>query len=439
MYAQYPTYLMSLIINLCGQFLDALISIYFLHKFFSPKIPKCQHLWIIAAVFMTAATQIGDYISGNNVNVWQFLLLFIPFLYTVLFEHGSLLIKFLMCGLPYIILLSLETLGVTAMRMVNEVVTMNYILFLIMYIFRRIILKIPLLLIVKFLLNYSIYDSHYELQRHWYLLGSTCFFEYLMLFFIRRYKDSVKEMTLCLVISIFCCLVPILFYCMIYLMETNLKRTQIGISQKNYIDTQEQYMTQLMNMQDSLRKFKHDYKAHLFCMDNLLMDQNYEELHQYLQNIHDMEKKYDHFQMYAKDGRINIILNQIRYLAEKKEVELTMEIKNAQIRNIALYDLNMLLFNLGSNAVDAASKTEEKKVELTMEKNRAYVQIMIQNSVRENPLKENPNFVTTKKNKEIHGFGMQIIRNVAEKYQGMIQIDATDKTMKINVLLMDET
>lgn len=63
---------------------------------------------------------------------------------------------------------------------------------------------------------------------------------------------------------------------------------------------------------------------------------------------------------------------------------------------------------------------------------------MIQNSVAENPLKENPNFLTTKENKEIHGFGMQIIRNVAEKYQGMIQIDATDERMKINVLLMDE-
>ena len=221
-------------------------------------------------------------------------------------------------------------------------------------------------------------------------------------------------------------------------METNLKRTQIGISQKNYIDTQEQYMTQLMTMQDSLRKFKHDYKAHLFCIDNLLIEKNYEELHRYLQNIHDMEKNYEYFQIYTQDNRINAILNQIRYLAEKKEVELTMEIKNAEIKNIALYDLNMLLFNLGSNAVDAASKTKEKKVELMLEKNRAYFQIMIQNSVAENPLKENPNFLTTKENKEIHGFGMQIIRNVAEKYQGMIQIDATDERMKINVLLMDE-
>lgn len=316
MYARYP---IVQIINVCGQFLDALISIYFLHKFFSPKKQNFQYLWIIIAVLMTILTQLGDYISENNVNLWQFLLLLIPFLYTFLFKQGSVHIKLLICGLPYIILLSLETIGVIITRIVNEIVILNYSLFLFIYIFRRIILKIPLLLAVKILLNYSIYDSHYELQKHWYLLGGTCFFEYIILFFIRTYQDNIKEMILSLVIVIFCFLVPILFYYMIYLMETNLKRTQIGISQKNYIDTQEQYMTQLMTMQDSLRKFKHDYKAHLFCIDNLLMEKNYEELHRYLQNIHDMEKNYEYFQIYTQDNRINAILNQIRYLAEKKK------------------------------------------------------------------------------------------------------------------------
>ena len=86
MYARYP---IVQIINVCGQFLDALISIYFLHKFFSPKKQNFQYLWIIIAVLMTILTQLGDYISENNVNLWQFLLLLIPFLYTFLFKQGS--------------------------------------------------------------------------------------------------------------------------------------------------------------------------------------------------------------------------------------------------------------------------------------------------------------------------------------------------------------
>lgn len=146
MYARYP---IVQIINVCGQFLDALISIYFLHKFFSPKKQNFQYLWIIIAVLMTILTQLGDYISENNVNLWQFLLLLIPFLYTFLFKQGSVHIKLLICGLPYIILLSLETIGVIITRIVNEIVILNYSLFLFIYIFRRIILKIPLLLAVK--------------------------------------------------------------------------------------------------------------------------------------------------------------------------------------------------------------------------------------------------------------------------------------------------
>ena len=101
-------------------------------------------------------------------------------------------------------------------------------------------------------------------------------------------------------------------------------------------------------------------------------------------------------------------------------------------------DLNMLLSNLYRNALEAAKKTSERKVELLIEKSRAYLKIAMQNSVTENPLIENPNFITSKPEKELHGFGMQIIRNVVEKYQGMLQIDGTDRQVKINVLLMDE-
>lgn len=82
--------------------------------------------------------------------------------------------------------------------------------------------------------------------------------------------------------------------------------------------------------------------------------------------------------------------------------------------------------------------TEEKQVELQLKNSRAYFQIMVQNSVTENPMRNNPNLLTDKEDKELHGLGMQIIRNVVDKYQGMIQIDGTDQQMKINVLLMDE-
>lgn len=416
-FSEYFFYPGSKAINIGGQFLDALLIIYFLHKFFPTKQQKFERLWFISAVLMTILTQMGDYLSGNNTNLWMFLLFAVPFIYTLLFYQGKVRLKFLICEVPFIILISLEQIGVMVTRLANELIFLTHPRFLVIYLFRRIILKLVLLFAVKFLLKCSIYDNYYELKKYWSILGILCFFEYIILRVTPRHRFDIETTTLHLVISVFCFLMPMLFYYVVYLMGTNFKNLQMAISQKNYIDAQEQYMTQLMTMQESLQKFKHDYKAHLFCIDHLLLEKNYEEAHVYLETIHNMEKNYDYFRSYSSDNRINVLLNQMRISAERNDIHFTVTATNVTIEKITLYDLNMILSNLYSNAAEAALHTKEKKIHLSMEKNRAYLQIIIQNSVTENPLKDNPSFLkTSKKDKEMHGFGMKIIRSVVEKY-----------------------
>ena len=45
--------------------------------------------------------------------------------------------------------------------------------------------------------------------------------------------------------------------------------------------------------------------------------------------------------------------------------------------------------------------------------------------------------VTEKPEKELHGFGMKIIRGIVEKYSGMLSIESEEGKMIINVLLAD--
>ncbi len=421
-------------INIIGQFLEALFCMYFVHESFGGKKQKYKYSWIAAALLMTICMQAGDRISGNSPQVWLFLLMICPFLYAVFLDRRNLFIKFVICEVPYIILVSFEWLGVAIIQFADSQMELTYTTFLALYIFRRIILKLVLLLAVKFLLNYSIYEYYFELHSYWYVLGSLCLLEFIILYGFRTYRGTVVFMA----VNIFCGIVPIMFYYMIYLMGINTKQLQVEVSQKNFIDAQEQYMTQLVNAQDSMRKFRHDYKAHMFCIDRLLLEKNYEELHEYLKHIHDMGENYDHFQFYTEDNRLNIIINQMKDMAEREEILFDAHVAPIEITEISMCDLNMLLSNLYRNALEAAKKTSERRVELLIEKSRAYLKIAMQNSVIENPLIENPDFITSKPEKELHGFGMQIIRNVVEKYQGMLQIDGTDRQVKINILLMDE-
>lgn len=426
------------LINFGSQFLDALLSLYFLNKFFSPKRSGGKHRWVYAAVVMTLLTHVGDQLSENNVNLWMFQLFFLPFLYTVLFEQGSLKIKFVISELPYIILIVMDTAGANFTGLINAMHPLSYGEFLGIFALRRVGLKLIILFAVKFFLNYSIYDKYYELRSYWDILGVICAIEFVGLRIFLNFQKDLYTRILYVVISFMCFCIPVLFYYMVYLMGIDLNRRAVEISQKNYLETQEQYMNQLLEMQDSMHKFKHDYKAHMFCIDNLLMEQHYDELHSYLEKIHDIEQTYDSFVRYTKDNRVNVILNQIRAMAEKNHLNFQISVKNAEIKNIALYDLNMLLSNLSRNAMEAAVNTEEKTVELQMEKERAYLKIVMSNSVEENPLEKNPELVTSKKDRKMHGFGMQIIQNVADRYQGVVRIEGSDERMRISLLLMDE-
>lgn len=128
----------------------------------------------------------------------------------------------------------------------------------------------------------------------------------------------------------------------------------------------------------------------------------------------------------------------MREMAESRDVRFEVMAKDASIKKVELYDLNMLLTNLFTNAVEAAVLTEKKSVELEMGRDRAYLKIVMVNSVKTDTLRINPNMFTNKADKEMHGFGMSIIQSVVEKYQGILRIDSTEEKMKMGVFLMDE-
>ena len=262
--------------------------------------------------------------------------------------------------------------------------------------------------------------------------------EYIILYnFMTQLGSDKQILKQNFIIAIFCSIIPILFYQVMVLMAENLNKTKVNMAQENFINVQEQYMTQILDLQDSLKKFSHDYKAHLFCLDHMLEEENYEQMHEYLQRLHGIEKETGNFVVYTTNNNINVILNQKKSMASKRKVEFKIKTQNVKIEHIAIYDFNMLLSNLCDNAIEAAQKAEQKWVELQIEKNRAYLKIEIKNSTNKNILKENPGFFTDKEEKEWHGLGMKIIQNVIEKYEGAMEFEGEENWIKIKAVLLD--
>lgn len=100
-------------------------------------------------------------------------------------------------------------------------------------------------------------------------------------------------------------------------------------------------------------------------------------------------------------------------------------------------DLCSLLINMLDNALDAASKAAgSRKVSVSMKVVQDILSVKCENSYS-GPLQpdENGGFASTKPAPEEHGWGIRQMRQIAEKYNGILDITSTDSRFTIQTAL----
>ena len=102
-------------------------------------------------------------------------------------------------------------------------------------------------------------------------------------------------------------------------------------------------------------------------------------------------------------------------------------------------DLCVLLGNLLDNAIEACRKVEEDKrrIELSMTQQGPCLSISVQNSAAGKVRMEGNTVHTTKEQKELHGFGLNSVREIAEKYRGSCTIQSTEDEFTVYIILQE--
>ena len=85
--------------------------------------------------------------------------------------------------------------------------------------------------------------------------------------------------------------------------------------------------------------------------------------------------------------------------------------------------MDELIYNLCDNAIEAAGQCEKPSIKLQIAEDNASMYIDIGNTTSGNVLKNNPHMNTTKKDKNMHGFGIMNIRDIIDKYNGTINYE----------------
>ena len=118
---------------------------------------------------------------------------------------------------------------------------------------------------------------------------------------------------------------------------------------------------------------------------------------------------------------LDCLIREKAEICQEKGIVFERKGQNLGSINITEYELVSLFANLLDNAVEAAIKTTEKKIFLTMEMQQGFLKIVLRNSKLENEAPLKTQFETTKKDKKKHGIGSRIIKEIVNDHDGRIR------------------
>lgn len=186
-----------------------------------------------------------------------------------------------------------------------------------------------------------------------------------------------------------------------------------------------------------IRRINHDFKNHVICIENLLKEGKHKSAIEYIRDL-----KNEAFETYTwiKTGNdvVDAILNQKRSEGNRKNIKMNMKVSIPADINIEPLDLCAILGNALDNSIEANEKIEDiskRYINVIMNPYKDYLFIEISNPSILNPIGEDGQLRTTKKDKENHGFGIKSIEQVVEKYDGMLNYEYQDGQFILNIML----
>lgn len=234
-------------------------------------------------------------------------------------------------------------------------------------------------------------------------------------------KDKKVKLYVNLAVCILLCLNILIYHLINSLSKKNEIEKQLELlkMKEHY---QRQYLENSKQQFDSLHKTKHDIKNNMIAVSEMIKSEDYSNALQYMKKYTDM---LDATQTYIKteNSVVNSIVNYKLSTAASMGIKVSC-LSTTCFVGIDDLDLCSLLSNTLDNAVTAClelpeDEARELHVKISCENNANYT-FIVRNTFKESILKKNPQLMTIKSDKSNHGYGIQVLKDIARKYDGNV-------------------
>ena len=209
-----------------------------------------------------------------------------------------------------------------------------------------------------------------------------------------------------------------------------------AITQK-YLDEQIKHYEYLEQREKDTKKFRHDIKNHMQVLSTLAKNNMYSNFDEYMKEINMQIDRFGNV-ITVNNGIVDAIVNKYHSEAVQKGIYITVKGMLPNGCRISAYDLCTIFSNLLSNAIEAAEKSEEKRITIECRYTDDNIIIIAENTFKDEGQFRHSKIVTTKKEVEYHGFGIENIKDAVERNHGMFDINIEKTDFSIMIMLGQE-
>lgn len=190
----------------------------------------------------------------------------------------------------------------------------------------------------------------------------------------------------------------------------------------------------ILQSEEQVKMIKHDLKHHMSELRLFAKQQKLLEIEEYIDQMNEYMNNPNEI---VSSGNVEIdgVLNYLLKRAKEQlhEVKIKVQIPEKMSHS---FDIVVILSNLLENAIEASQKTEEKYMEVELLYMKGLLKIKIINSYdKEKLIMKSGEFITTKRDKSIHGIGLSNVKKIVEKYNGILDIEQQNNRFCVSLVM----
>ena len=304
-----------------------------------------------------------------------------------------------------------------------------------------VVIQIVLFYLTRFMIKRTKKDSTYSLKwNEWFVLLIIPVISIFTMSFVSLIIINIEDQLSLMqhIFSILSILGILMTNSLVYVLYVNMqkdhaKQLEYSILQQAF-KSQEKSVEETKILYQSVRSIRHDLKQHFQVALTMLHSGKINEAVDYMEKYNDTVLDGISNKVFCDNDVVNYIINSKSKICSDRHIKIYIYIAN-EIPEFSDLDLCVLLGNALDNAIEGVSGDGNNEIYLELRNVDNFFMILVKNTITNSVLEYNPNLISTKNEKEVHGLGILSMKEVVQKYNGSIEFYESDNKFCCDMLL----